>query len=142
MKLPTQLAARLLSDHIKVRCIRPIETQDAIATFQKMAIVGEPIETCIQALNVWLDITKQINLDRLPSGTPEKAALLTVHTLSKKDILGEAISAITAIMDAPTGAMKDKLAAAAIINELYGDKELIKDEVLTDKLMINLVGKD
>ena len=141
MKLPTLLARKLLKDHISVRMGKPIDVNDALAEYQKMAVVGLDIETCIAALNVWVKPSHQINLNKLPPNAPEYLALKSVFELTSKDVLGCAVDTIMGIMDAPVGSTKDKLAAAAVINELYGEKELIKDEMLTDRLMINLVGK-
>ena len=138
MKLPTRLARLLIEDHVNARIIKTVDTTQAIASFQRLAVANAPFETCLGALVLWFAIDKR----KIAENSPEMEAIRLSYDLTKQEVLGTAIDAIMHIMDASVGASKDKLAAAAIINELFGEKELIHDSVLTDRLMINLVGKD
>lgn len=135
MKLPTVLGKQLLIDHFKVRMEKPEDAYLAVAAFQRMAITST-LEDAVAAVKPWFKISNR----EIAENSPEMAAIMACYAVAKKDVLGHAIDAVMAIMDSPVGGSKDKLAAAAIVNELFGEKELIKDEVLTDKLMINLVS--
>lgn len=68
-----------------------------------------------------------------------KQMLSLIYSMCKSDILSLAVEALVNTAE-NSRSDKDKIAAATVVNELFGEKELIKDVKLTDKLMINLVG--
>jgi hypothetical protein len=65
--------------------------------------------------------------------------LKLIGSMAKSDCLSLAMERLVDVVET-SRSDKDKIAASAIINELYGEKELIADVKLTDRLMINLVG--
>jgi hypothetical protein len=135
MKLPTTLGSQLLRDHFAARMDKPVEAKDAVAAFQRMCLVAD-LEMAMSAVKPWFKPEHQV----ISENTPEMAACIAVHSCVKQDVLSVAIDAVLGIANSPVGSTKDKLAAAAIINELYGERELITDAVLTDKLVLDLVG--
>jgi len=136
MKLPTILGKHLLTDAFKVRMVEPDEVHEAIASYQRMCLVGS-LEDAWLAAMVWFRPEHR----RIPTTGAEHQALLSVHSLVKQDVLGIALDSLIAVTGSQTGALKDKITAAALINELLGEKELIKNGALTDKLVISLVEK-
>ena len=65
--------------------------------------------------------------------------LRVLYTQSKNDILGLALEALADVTQTALASQKDKVAAATVINDLYGEKELVRDSTLTDKVVLNLV---
>jgi hypothetical protein len=58
--------------------------------------------------------------------------------LVRPDVLGLAIESLVQL--ATHGrSEKERLAASVILNELYGEKELVDTNSLTDKLLVNIV---
>lgn len=139
MKLPTKLGRLLLEEVVAERIetggTNPSPAQ-VVAAFQRMALVTD-FEESLSAVQMYFKEDKRV----FPTDGKTMKALRITYDLTKKDVLGHAVDAIMQLMDAPMGATKDKLAAAAVINELFGEKELIKDEQLTDRLLINLASK-
>lgn len=135
MKLPTVLGQQLLLDRFRARMDDPADASQAVAAFQRMALVAD-LETAVNATKPWF-----ANKNRhIAKDSPDMGAMKLVHSTVKQDVLGMAVDAIIGVMQAGMGSTKDKLAAAAIMNELFGDKQIIQDAVLTDKLVMNLVG--
>lgn len=62
-----------------------------------------------------------------------------IGEMAKCDVLSLAMEVLIDTVES-SRSDKEKIAAATVINELYGDKQLVSDVKLTDKLMINLVG--
>lgn len=133
MKLPTILGKQLIGDMLKARMEDPTAAYQAVAAFQRMALTAD-FETSLDSVKPWL----------LPEHrqfhSHELAKLKAVYNVTKNDVLGHAIDSMLEMMDGQ-GATKDKLAAAAVINELFGEKHVITDSKLTDRLMINLADK-
>ena len=136
MRLPTVLGKQLLSEPLKPLMKEESDAYKAVAAFQRMALVAN-FDTSCKALAPWFknkDFKKAVDKDLL-------TRLQMVHDTVKQDCLGHALDAIMHLMDGATGATKDKMACAAIVHEIFGDKQIIKDEKLSDKLVIGLVGK-
>ena len=129
--LPTDLGMRLIGSTVKPRLLNPVHVKEAVCAFQRMALVAE-LDESVMAMETWLKPsyamwTKQDNVQ-----------LEMCHRLVKKDVLGLAIETLVDIATKGTS-NKDRLAASTIINELYGDKELIDTGSLADKLLVNIV---
>lgn len=133
--LPTRLARHMLEDHFRARMIDSIDTIDAVATYQKMCLVADK-DSAWEATKVWFKPEKRICAE----DSPEGKALTAVHALAKQDVLGLAIDAMVVIVNKSGGSDKEKLTAASILNELFGEKESTVAG-LADKLVLNLVGK-
>ena len=133
-QLPTILGKQLLKDMLGTRMEDASDAYLAVAAFQRMALTSD-FKTAKAALEPWLVVENRI------FSKTEEERLQACFDLTKPDVLGHAVDSMMAIMGSANGALKDKLAAAVIMNELFGEKELIKDGVLTDKLMISLVEK-
>lgn len=137
MKLPTPLAVQLLEDILNPKVMGldgyRTDVRDAVAAFQRMAAVAD-YETAIVAL------TSTLKPDERKFNVFETKLLKLCYDTTKSDLLAHAVDAIMALTDGQNVASKDRLAAAAIINEFYGEKHLIEDGVLTDKLIVNLIG--
>lgn len=102
-----------------------------LGQFQRLSLVTD-YDTAIKAVVPHLDVK------------PSKQHVLSlkmIHEISKNDILSIAMERLVDVVES-SRSDKEKVSAATIINELYGDKDLIKDVKLTDRLLINLVGND
>ncbi len=133
--IPTALAKRLLMDHFRARMDDPSDALIAVSEYQRMCLVASEDE----ALSVIKSHFKPEH--RKITGAEELAALKLVHATVKQDVLGLAVEALVAIVSSHNGGSKDKLLAASMLNDLYGEKELIQQSTLTDKLVVDLVGK-
>lgn len=134
-KLPTRLARHMLENHFSVRMIDTIDTVEAVGTYQRMSLVTGQSEAW-EATLPWFRPEHRTVLEN----TPEYRALTAVHTLAKKDVLGQAVDCLVGIINNATGSTKEKIAAATIINELYGEKQLTNEKGLADRLILNLGG--
>ena len=77
------------------------------------------------------------------TGKPDEQQVIgfkLIHDITKHDCLSIAMEQLVETVET-SRSDREKIAAATVINELYGDKELVKDIKLTDRLMINLVGE-
>ena len=101
------------------------------ALFQRMALVTT-FEDSLEALQVQLRDIGELTAQ-------DQADLALVYKLTKHEVLGLAVETLSDVTQSQLAAQKDKVSAATVINELYGEKELIKDSVLTDKVVLNLV---
>ena len=135
MKLPTILGKQLLTNYISVRMVDAEDVDDAIAGYQRMALVADQ-ETAWAATIPWFKPECRTVMD----GSPEHKALVAVHTMVKPDVLGHAVDCLLGIVNNHTGSTKEKIAASTVINELYGDKQIMQDKGLADKLILNLGG--
>lgn len=136
MKLPTEMGKRLLMDHFKARMEEPMEAAIAVGDFQRMALVSTLEETMACTMS-WFRPESRV----ISEGGTEWTAINLCYNTVKQDILGLAVEALVSVASAVNAANKDKIMAATMLNELYGEKELVKREVLTDKLVLDLVGK-
>ena len=128
--LPTTLGIQLIGDLIQARLTNHNYVKEAVTAFQRMALVSD-LEDSIKAMDYWCK----------PEGrrwsTAEKAKLAICHEIVKKDVLGIAIESLVDIsVNSPSA--KDRLAASTILNELYGEKQLIETGSLTDRLLVNI----
>lgn len=135
MKLPTILGKQLLKDHFAARMDDPMDAVDAVAIYQRMCLVGG-MEMALAAVKPFFKPSCRV----IKKDTPEWAALALVSETVKQDVLGLAMDALVGIVNAGMGSSKDKITAAAVLNDLFGDKQVIQDSVLTDKLVMNLVS--
>lgn len=133
MKLPTVLGKQLLGDWAQARCLNEADAYLAVAAFQRMALTTD-YETAIEAIKPWFKPQHRRIADK------DQELLKAVYNITKPDLLGHAIDSIAEAMNNKTGPLKDKVAAATIINDLYGEKEIIKDAKLSDRLLISLTG--
>lgn len=132
--LPTMLARQLLRDRFQARMGREgiPSAVDIVAMFQRMCLVTD-FDTAVDSVKHFFAVEHR-NI-----GAGDLAVMRAVYDIAKQDILGHAVDSLLEVMDNRASIAKDRINAAAVINELYGEKQLIKDERLTDKLMINLV---
>lgn len=137
MKLPTMLGRKMLEDHFKARCEKDIDSMDAIATFQSLALAGSTFDECWEACTIWFKVEGK----RLAPNCPERTKAETIHNLVKQDVLGLAVGALTDIASSTSAPAKDRTAAAIVLQELYGDKDLIQKDTITDRLVMNFQGK-
>jgi len=101
--------------------------QNALEAFQRMSLVSD-YEDCIKVFVTYIDYKLELK---------HTNCLKNIYNMSKKDVLSIAMDNLLTVCE--RGNSKDKIAAATVINELFGEKHLIEDVKLTDKLMINLV---
>jgi hypothetical protein len=133
MKFPTRTAVALAEASDLSRLFeKPVQWKDGLGHFQRTALVAD-LDTCMRVVMPHID--KKLSL-------ADKQAFQLIHELAKPDVLGLAMEALVEALDRKNSASKDMVAAATVLNELYGEKHLIEDVKLTDKLMINLVGKE
>ena len=124
--LPTDLGVRLIGDLVQVRLLEVAYVKECVCAFQRMALASDSLDDCITAMEYWMKPEYRKWSD------PEKAKLQVCKDIVKKDVLGIATETRTG--------QKERLAAATILNELYGDHELINTDSLTDRLLVN-IGK-
>ena len=129
--LPTELGIRLIGELIHVRLEDPTHTSECVAAFQRMALAST-LDDSIIAMDYWFKVQHK------KWSEPEKAKLQVCHEMVKKDVLGMAIESLIQMAGETRTNQKERLAAATILNELYGDKELINTDTLTDRLLINI----
>lgn len=137
--LPTKLAVELAKASDLSKVLRKgnegqtpsVIRNFALAAFQQMALAGD-LDDCMRAIAPYLG--GKLNQQH-------KQCLELIFTLTRKDVLGQAVEGL---MEVATNSRnsKDKVTAATILHELYGEKQLINEESLTDKLVVNLVSKD
>jgi hypothetical protein len=70
----------------------------------------------------------------------DRSVMLAIYGLVKQDALGLAIEAVMQVLSEATAPKKEKLAAAAILDQLFGAKDEEGATALTDKLVVNLVS--
>jgi hypothetical protein len=126
----------MLEDYFNVRMTDPVDTVEAVGTFQRMCLTGSE-EEAWEATKMWF----KPQCRTVIKDSPEAVALTAVHRLAKQDVLGQGLDALVRIVSRSGGADKDKLAAATILNELYGEKEITSMQGVTDRLIMNLVPK-
>ena len=99
-----------------------------LGIFQQIAL-GSDLETCMRAIMPFIDkkITSQ-----------QKQCFELIHSMAKQEALGMAIGGLVDVVENSRVA-KDRTTAATILQELFGEKQLIESEKLTDKLVVNLV---
>ena len=132
MNLPTKIAISIAESAGVQELFNDVQTwREYLGRFQRLCLVSD-YDTAMKALVPHLDQALEGN---------HKTALSLIHQISKEDVLGLAVESLIDITAKSNGNNRDKIAAIAVLNELYGDKELISDETLTDKLVVNLVGK-
>lgn len=134
--LPTRLARHMLEDYFNLRMLDPVDTVEAVGTYQRMCLCGTQ-EEAWEAAKMWF---RPESRTYLPD-SPEGMSLTAVHSLAKQDVLGLGLDALVRIVTRTTGVEKDKIAAATILNELYGEKEITSVSGLADRLVLNLVPK-
>jgi len=129
---PTRTAVDLAnaSDLDKV-IDKPHNFRIGLGIYQRLALVSDQ-ETCMRAIMPYIceKLTQQ-----------HQQVLKLIYDMAKSDTLGIAVESLVDTAE-NSKSPKDRVAAATVINELYGEKHLIEDVKLTDKLLINLVGKD
>lgn len=129
--IPTSLGMTIIGDLVKARLREPAHDKEAVAAFQRMALVST-LEDAIEAMNYWL------KPEHKTWAKAEKDQLDVAHRLVKPDVLGLAIESL--VQMATNGrSERERLAAATIINEIYGEKQLVDTNSLTDKLLVNIV---
>lgn len=134
MHLPTKVAVAIAESAGIDELFEDVQMwTDYLGRFQRLCLVSD-YDTAVKALVPHMS-------ERVGMEGNHKTALELIHRISKEDVLGLAVEALVNVTQQTNGSSKDKIAAAAILNELYGDKELISEETLTDKLIVNLVGK-
>jgi len=128
---PTKTATALAkASELDTVFVDPVTWQMDFAVFQRLALVAD-YETCVRALmpKISRKLTEQHNI-----------VLKLIYDMAKSDVLGLAIESLCDVAEKASG--KDRIAASTVLNELFGEKQLIEDVKLTDRLMINLVGGD
>ena len=107
---------------------KPHNFRIGLGIYQRLALVSDQ-DTCMRAIMPYIS-TKLSD--------QHKQVLRLIYDMAKSDTLGIAVEALLDTAE-HSKTYRDKIAAATVINELYGEKHLIEDVKLTDKLMINLV---
>lgn len=130
--LPTDLGIRLIGDLVQVRLLEAAYVKECVCAFQRMALASDNLDDCITAMEYWFKPEHKKWADT------ERAKLQVCKDIVKKDVLGIAIESLIQMAANDRGNQKERLAAATILNELYGDHELIQTDSLTDRLLINL----
>lgn len=130
-QLPTDLGIRLIGDLVQTRLLEVAYVKEAVCAFQRMALAST-LEDSIIAMEYWF------KPECKKWSETEKAKLQVCHDIVKKDVLGLAIESLIQMAAEDRTNQKERLAAATILNELYGDKELINTDTLTDRLLINI----
>jgi hypothetical protein len=128
--LPTKTAIALAeASQLKDIFKDPLLWKQHIGIFQRLSLVAD-YDTAIRGVTPY--IHRKL--------TPEDSTVFTLlYGMAKKDVLGLAVEALLEVAET-SKSHKEKIAAAAVLNELYGDKDLVKDVSLTDRLIVNLVG--
>ncbi len=129
--LPTELGIRLIGDMIHTRLEDYTHISECVAAFQRMALASD-LDDSIIAMDYGFKVQHKKWSD------PERAKLQVCHDIVKKDVLGLAIESLIHMAGETRTNQKERLAAATILNELFGDKELINTDTLTDRLLINI----
>lgn len=65
--------------------------------------------------------------------------LKIIFGMTKSELLGVAIESVVQVLSESTAAKKDKLAASAIIEQVFGIRDASEASALTDKLIVNLI---
>ena len=130
--LPTDLGIRIIGDLVKTRLTKVEYVKESVCAFQRMALASANIEDCIVAMETWFKPESK------KWSKPEKDQLIVCQEITKKDVLGVAIEALVQIAAKENGPARERIAAATILNELFGDKELLDTAVLTEGLIVNL----
>lgn len=133
--LPTDLGVRIIGDLVKTRLTRIEYVKESVCAFQRMALASADIEDCITAMEFWFKPESK------KWSKPEKDRLVICQEITKKDVLGIAIEALVQISAKENGPARERIAAATILNELFGDKELVDTGALTEGLIVNLSAK-
>lgn len=133
--LPTDLGIRIIGDLVKTRLTKVEYVKESVCAFQRMALASADIDDCITAMEFWFkpENTKWSKV--------EKDRLIVCQEITKKDILGIAIEALVQIAAKENSPTRERIAAATILNELFGDKELVDTGALTEGLIVNLGAK-
>ena len=136
MKLPTPLGIQILEHRFKVRMTEYNmgQPRGCVAAFQRMALVAD-FDVSMACIQPWFD-----KGEPMKEGDEDYEACKAIYGLVRKDVLGYAIGTVFETMTGHTSD-KDKLQAAEVLNGLFGEKEQINDSTITDKLIVNLVGK-
>ncbi len=129
--IPTDLGMTIIGNLVKTRLREPAHDKEAVAAFQRMALVST-LDDAIEAMNYWIKPEHQ------KWAKAEKDQLEVAHRLVRPDILGMALESLVQLAT-NARSEKERLAAATIINELYGEKELVDNNSLTDKLLVNIM---
>ena len=128
--LPTELGMQLLGDvvvgHLKDRHT----VKEAVCYFQRMALVAD-VETSIKSMSVWFK-------DGFLGFDESQMEMVNMaHETVKKDVLGMTVEAMIDICSKST-TDQQRLAAATMINELYGEKKLTESTGLAERLLVNI----
>ena len=131
--LPTDLGIQLIGNLVKTRLTDVRQVNECVVAFQRMALVST-LDDSITAMEFWLKPQHKKWIGK------EREKLDVCHAIVKKDVLGLAIQTLMDMAAKESGGQKERLAAATILNELYGEKELINTGSLTDRLLVNIGG--
>lgn len=128
---PTKIAESLVTaSDINKLFENKFDWKIPIGQFQRLALVAD-FDTAFKCLNP--------HINGKPS-EQQRLGLSLIHEMAKSDVLSIAMERLVDTVET-TRSDKERVAAATILNELFGDKELIKDVKLTDRLIINTVGE-
>lgn len=128
--LPTDLGMTIIGNLVKTRLQEPAHDKEAVTAFQRMALVSS-LDDAIEAMNYW------VKPEHKTWAKAEREQLEIAHRLVRPDVLGIAMESLVQLAT-NARSEKERLAAATIINELYGEKELIDQASLTDKLIVGI----
>jgi len=132
--LPTEIAKRLAKSSslediiVHGKNSNFAELERGLGIFQRMALVAN-YDECMRAFAPFID--KKIE-------PQHKQCLELIHLLTKKDVLGLAVEGLIEVVK-NSRVPKDRAMAATVLYELYGEKKLIEEVNLTEKLVVNLV---
>ena len=127
--MPTKTAVNIAMASDIHKLFDNIQTwQEGLGAFQRVCLVAD-YDTAMRCLAPY--ISAKID-------PQQKQALQLIHTLAKSDVLGLAMEGLVHIIQTSKND-RDKLEAARVLNDLYGEKKLDNDLGLSEKLSINLV---
>jgi len=129
--LPTKLAVSLAeSAGINELFDDVHQWSEYLGRFQRLSLVAD-YDTAVKALVPYLSGALEAN---------HKTCLLLIYDITRSDVLSLAMESLIHVAHSGRSE-RDRMTASAMLNELFGDKDVVRDTVLTDKLVMNLVGK-
>lgn len=127
---PTRVAESLVrASEVDKLFGKPHAWKEPIGQFQRLSLVTD-YDMAFKAINP--------HLEEKPD-EQHTLCFKLLYEMAKHDVLSLAMERLVDTVEA-SRSDKDKIAAATVINELFGEKHLVEDVKLTDRLMINLVG--
>ncbi len=133
--LPTDLGMRMIGDLIQTRLRNEQHVKEAVCAFQRMALADGELPECITAMEYWF------KPEHKKWAKVEEDKLQLCKDIVKKDVLGIAMEALMQIATKDTGPAKERLQAATVLNEIYGDNTVTAEGTLSERLVVQIGEK-